>query len=308
MPLPTQSSPVYGFGNFEANPRSGELLKKGFRVRLQDKPFQLLVLLLQAQGDVVTKDELRNRLWPAGIFVELDGSLNAAVKKLRAALNDSADHPRFIETVPKVGYRFVAPVSLMLESAASGILGQRKQVETLVSLPKSQDPPSFQVPATEECTQLPAASKIVSAASVLLAVTVLGVAYYLHKSPSEGPIHSIVVLPFENLSGDQQRQYFADGMTDKLISDLAKLSSLSVISRTSAMQYRGTRKPLPLIGRELKVDPVVEGSVVVSGDKVRVTVQLINARNDRHLWAENYERETQDLVQLQSEIVEAIVD
>ena len=106
MPLPTQSSPVYSFGNFEANPRSGELLKKGLRVRLQDKPFKLLVLLLQAQGNVVTKDELRNRLWPKGTFVELDDSLNAAVKKLRAALNDSADHPRFIETVPKVGYRF----------------------------------------------------------------------------------------------------------------------------------------------------------------------------------------------------------
>jgi TolB-like protein/DNA-binding winged helix-turn-helix (wHTH) protein/Tfp pilus assembly protein PilF len=320
-----QSAFVYRFGIFEANPRTGELLKKGVRVGLQDRPFHLLLILLRAEGKVVTREDLRSRLWPEGTFVEFDDSLNAAVKKLRVALNDSAEHPRFLETVPKVGYRFVAPVSATPEMAAGTALGPSAPEEPLRSTPVFQGgpgPTSVEA-ATESSGARPSPLprpdsqvfsdrskrlQIVAATCVLLAFTVLAVTYSLRKSPSEPQVHSIAVLPLENMSEDPQQQYFADGMTDELITDLAKLSSLSVISRTSAMQYRGTKKSLPVIGRELNVDAIVEGSIIRASDTVRISIQLINARNDRHLWAESYEQRAGNLVQLESEVAEAIAD
>jgi TolB-like protein/DNA-binding winged helix-turn-helix (wHTH) protein/Flp pilus assembly protein TadD len=308
-----QSSSVYRFGIFEANPRSGELRKKGIPVHLQDKPFQLLIVLLQARGQIVTRDEMRRRLWREGTFLEFDDSLNAAVKKLRAALNDPAEQPRFLETVPKVGYRFIVPISVA-DDAAVNVDAAQFVVSDAVKPPGEARPE----PASNLSEEPPASSSgkefvtsrwlgITAAVSVLLAITIL-VILYLRKPPADAPIHSIAVLPLENLTGDSQQQYLADGMTDELITELAKLSSLSVISRTSAMQYRGAKKPLPLIARELNVDAVVEGSVVRAKDKVRVTIQLIDARHDRHLWAESYERQTGDLVQLQSDVAEAIAD
>jgi len=312
MAAVTQSPSVYRFGIFEANPRTGELLKSGVRVRLQDKPFHLLLVLVQAEGRVVTREDLRSRLWPEGTFVEFDDNLNAAVKKLRAALNDSAEHPRFLETMPKVGYRFIAPVSRAPELATGMALGQRTHGKPPMLTPVLQGgrehPTSLPSPDTRVSSGRSKLLQIVAAICVLISLTVLTVAHYLRKVPSDLQVHSIAVLPFENLSGDPQQQYFADGMTDELITDLTKLGSLSVISRTSAMQYQGTKKSLPVIGRELNVDAVVEGSVLRSGDKVRISIQLINARNDRHVWAETYERQAGDLVELESEVAEAVAD
>jgi TolB-like protein/DNA-binding winged helix-turn-helix (wHTH) protein/Tfp pilus assembly protein PilF len=276
-------------------------------VPLQDKPFRLLLVLLEADGKVVTRDEIRSRLWPDGTTVEFDDSLNASVKKLRFALSDSAEHPRFLETVPKVGYRFIAPVSTTPEAVSSDDVQHGATAEMMSSTApeNAQDRPE----AAETPPQLPPSRGKRIAATLLVALLVLAVGFYLRKRSSQLPkIQSIAVLPLENLSGDPKQQYFADGMTDELITDLAKLSSLSVISRTSAMQYRGTKKPLPTIGRELNVDAVVEGSVVRSGNNVRITIQLINAQNDRHLWAESYEREAGDVVQLQNEVAKAIAD
>jgi len=307
----TPSSLVYRFGIFEANPRSGELLKKGIRVPLQDKPFQLLVVLLQAQGKVITRDEIRSRLWPDGTFVEFDDSLNSAVKKLRIALNDSAEHPRFLETVPKVGYRFIAPVSIVSETATTTDLSQAPNPDQTAGPSQDRLAPAPIVSPERlpvDSGRVLAPSRwlpIVSVVSVALAIFTL-TTFYLRRPLSNSHIESIAVLPLDNLSGDSQQQYFADGMTDELITELAKLRSLSVISRTSAMQYRGTSRPLPVIARELKVDAILEGTVLRAGDKVRVTVQLINAHTDRNVWAESYEREVRDLVQLQREIAEAI--
>ena len=311
MPTLTPSFPVYRFGIFEANPRSGELLKKGVRVPLQVKPFQLLIVLLQEQGQIVTRDEIRNRLWPEGTFVEFDDSLNSAVKKLRTALNDSAEHPRFFETVPKVGYRFVAPVSIVGETAiAMGPL-ETPCLDEASPTDYERQEPTTSGPSDRETSYSGAVSipwswlPIVSVVSLLLAILTLAIVYL--RRPAAGlRVESIAVLPMENLSGDPQQQYFADGMTDELITELAKLSSLSVISRTSAMQYRATRKSLPVIARELKVDAILEGSALRVGDRVRVSVQLVDAHNDRHVWAESYERETGDIVQLQRDIAEAI--
>ncbi len=329
-PSSIQSSSVYRFGIFQADPRSGELRKKGLRVSLQDKPFHLLLILLQADGKVVTRDEIRGKLWPHGTFVEFDDSLNAAMKKLRAALNDSAEVPRFLETVPRVGYRLVAPVTTTAADAgvttglAEGPVPEQTAAPSVLSPePDGRGRPSLHSLGPDKSVQvssnrrldrsfvatLKSAKAIAVSAASLFAALLLGVGIYLWKPSTQlSKIQSIVVLPLENLSGDTQQQYFVDGMTDELITDLAKFSSLSVISRTSAMQYRGTTKTLPTIGRELNVDAVVEGSVVRSEKGARITVQLINARSDRHLWAESYEREAGDIVTLQSDVAEAIAD
>ena len=322
-----QSSSVYRFGIFQADPRSGELRKKGVRVSLQDKPFHLLVILLQAEGKVVTREEIRERLWSEGTFVEFDDSLNAAVKKLRAALSDSADHPRFLETVPRVGYRFIAPLtttpadpartaafsaSPATEAATSSISLPQQDLRERLAVHSIAGSESARVAAKRGFRSiigpLTSAKALAVSAALSCALTLLALGIYLRKPSPEVKIQSIVVLPLENLSADSQQQYFVDGMTDELITDLARFSSLSVISRTSAMQYRGTTKALPVIGRELNVDAVVEGSVVRSGNKVRITVQLINTRNDHHVWAESYEREGGDIVTLQGEVAEAIAE
>jgi len=235
VPTLTPSFPLYRFGIFEANPRSGEVTKKGVRVPLQVKPFQVLIVLLQAQGQIVTRDEIRNRLWPEGTFVEFDDSLNSAVKKLRTALNDSAEHPRFFETVPKVGYRFVAPVSIVGETAiVTGPLETPRSDEASPTNHERQAPttraPSDREPSDSGVVSIPSRwLLIVSVVSLLLAILTLAIVYL--RRPQVGlRVESIAVLPMENLSGDPQQQYFADGMTDELITKLAKLSSLSVIS------------------------------------------------------------------------------
>jgi len=322
-PSSIQSSFVYRFGIFQADPRSGELRKRGLRMSLQDKPFHLLVILLKADGEVVTRDEIRSKLWPEGTFIEFDDSLNAAMKKLRAALADTAEHPRFLETVRKVGYRFVAPVTRMVaDSAVAPITASAANSSIISTDSDAQERPSLdQELAAKSASVLwsdgrprPSRSALVhqkllrALAILFFAALVLSVGIYFHKPSRESKIQSIVVLPLENLSGNPQQQYFVDGMTDELITDLAKVSSLSVISRTSAMQYKGTKKTLPEIGRELSVDAVVEGSVVRSENAVRITVQLISARNDRHLWAESYERQTENIVQLQEDVAAAIAD
>jgi TolB-like protein/DNA-binding winged helix-turn-helix (wHTH) protein/Flp pilus assembly protein TadD len=303
---PTQSSPVFRFGIFEVDPRSRELLRKGVRVRLQDKPFQLLLVLLERPGEVVTREEIRKRLWSADTFVEFDDNLNAGVKKLRIALGDSAEHPRFLETVPKVGYRFIAPVTTTVERDPEDANALRRRATDLKTLP---EPPESPRPGVVKSRyRLPFRTALIP--GIALAAIIL-VAWWIQHRPSTSSapnIRSIAVLPLDNLSGDPQQQYFADGMTDELITELAKVNSLSVISRTSAMQYKRTTKALPVIARELHVDAVVEGSVVRAGNRVRISVQLINARDDRHLWAESYEREVGDLVELQNEVAEAITN
>jgi TolB-like protein/Tfp pilus assembly protein PilF len=238
-------APPIRFGIFEVDLRAGELRRQGLKVKLQEQPFQILAMLLDCPGEVITREEVQRKLWPVNTFVDFDSGLNRAMNRLREALGDSADSPRFVETLPGRGYRFIARV-------------ERLGVHTRVK-------------------------------------------------PSEPPrIESLAVLPLENLSADAAQDYFADGMTDELITSIAKIASLRVISRTSIMQYKGARKSLALIARELGVDAILEGTVLHSGRRVRITAQLVRTRDDRHLWTEKYERDLGDILMLQSEVAQAI--
>jgi adenylate cyclase len=236
MPISRPLGPqVICFGAYEADLRSGELRKQGLRVRLPEQPFQVLAILLEHPGEVVTRESLQKRLWPDGTFVDFEQGLNAAVKRLREALDDSADTPRLIETLPRRGYRFIGSLAAKAER-----------------------------------------------------------------------IESLAVLPLENLSRDPEQDYFAEGMTEALITSLAKIGVLRVVSRTSVMQYKGVRKSLRDIAMELQVDGVVEGTVQRSGERLRISAQLVHAPTDTHLWAESYDRDLRDVLALQSEVARAI--
>lgn len=223
------------FSDFEVDVRASELRKQGVKVKLQDQPFQILQILLEHPGEVVTREELQQRIWPADTFVDFDHGLYNAIKRLREALGDSAEKPRFIETLSRRGYRFIGNTEV-----------------------------------------------------------------------SPGRIESLAVLPLENLSRDPEQDYFAEGLTEALITTLAIIGDLRVVSRTSAMQYKGVRKPLREIARELGVDVIVEGTVLRAGHRVRITAQLIEATKETHLWAASYDRNLRDILALQSELAQAI--
>jgi TolB-like protein/Tfp pilus assembly protein PilF len=223
------------FGAFELDFRASELRKQGAKVKLQEQPFQILQVLLQRPGEIVTREELQQKIWPSDTFVDFDHGLYNAIKRLREALGDSAETPRFVETLSRRGYRFVGTIE--------------------------RDAPR---------------------------------------------VRSLAVLPLENLSRDPEQEYFAEGMTESLITTLAKIGELRVVSRTSIMLYKGVRKPLREIARELGVDAIVEGTVLRAGDRVRITAQLIDAAKEAHLWAESYERDLRDVLTLQSEVAQAV--
>jgi TolB-like protein/DNA-binding winged helix-turn-helix (wHTH) protein/Tfp pilus assembly protein PilF len=315
---PTAQRRIARFGVFEADFENRQLTKNGFRIRLQEKPFQLLMLLLERQGVVLTREELKEKLWPSDTFVEFDVGLNTAVKKLRGALNDSADNPRFVETVPRVGYRFVAPVSVARPERATvfdpevAVPAAEEHFESIVSAVGMSDaPPQPRFPSKDAA---PASNRRLSRlAWAALAVVLLlstGVALRLRfksvLAVQPGSIQSIAVLPLQNLSADPSQEYLAEGVTDEIITDLAKLAGPRVISRTSAVQYKGTHKTIPEIARELHVGAVLEGSVECSGGRMRVRVQLIDATTDRHLWAEAYDRQLSDVLLLEAELAQDI--
>jgi TolB-like protein/DNA-binding winged helix-turn-helix (wHTH) protein/Tfp pilus assembly protein PilF len=278
------------FGPYEADLHSGDLREDGVRVRLQSQPFQLLTMLLERPGELVTREEICKRLWSADTFVDYDHSLGTAINKIREVLNDSAAEPRFVETVPRRGYRFIAPV-------------------TSVD-PGSTVPP---VRTTHKSKPFYAFFGICVALALFSAALIAGNFHnwrkgLLSKLSTQPPVRSIAVLPLLNLSNDPDQQFFADGMTDELITSLAQISSLRVISHTSAMAYLGTHKPAAEIARELGVDALVEGSVVRSGSKVRISAQLIHAASDRHLWAHSYDREMSDVLTVQGEVAREIAE
>ncbi len=291
---------VIRFGPFEFQPDTGELRKHGLRVKLRGQPIELLTMLLQHPGEPVTREELQRLLWPADTYVDFEHSLNAAMKRLRAALGDSADSPRFIETLAGRGYRFIAPVSQPAEEA-----------------PQIPPPPAADAKPEPEPEAKPAARRrpvlwIAAAAGfvllVLLAMNFARLRDMVRGRSSPGQIRSLVVLPLANLSGDPDQDYFVEGMTDALRQHLEGVGSLRVISRTSSMHYLGSGKPLPDIARELNVDAVVDGSVLRSGDRVRINVELIHAGMDRHLWSNSYERDLRDVFVLQAEVARRIAE
>jgi TolB-like protein/DNA-binding winged helix-turn-helix (wHTH) protein/Tfp pilus assembly protein PilF len=297
------------FGVFEVDLKAGELRKHGLRIRLQEQPFRVLTMLLERQGEVVTREELQKKLWNANTFVDLDHGLNKVIGKIREALGDSAESPRFVETVARRGYRFLAEVK-------TGDSAFVRSPELAAQSPPVIEAPAAQVHNSSEQTPRPAERKSplpslgwLISALVLLGLVVSLAAWRLHSANHPFPaIHSLAVLPLENLSADASQNYFADGMTDELISDLGQISALHVISRTTVMVYKHVHKPLPQIARELNVDAVVEGTVLRSGDQVRITAQLIEASSDKHLWSASYQGELRDTLALQDKVARAIAD
>ena len=281
------------FGIFEVDLHAGRLTKHGLRLKLQEQPFQVLAMLLEKPGELVNREELRSRLWPRTI-VDFDHGLNKAINKIRDVLGDSAENPRFIETVARRGYRFLADVEAInaptpqSEATSDAGNGASAPADVWKKLRHSR------------------AWRLVGFGLVLLfAAVVLWIVYPWNASSK---IRSLAVLPLENLSGDPSQDYFAEGMTDELITDLGQISTLRVISRSSVMTYKSVRKPLAEIARELDVQAVVEGSVLRSGERVRITAQLIEVPPDRHIWAHSYEGDLRDTLTLQNTVARTIAE
>ena len=308
------------FGVFEADMEAGELRKHGLRLKLSEQPFQILMMLVARPGEVVSREVLRERLWPSDTFVDFDHGLNNAVMRLREVLGDSSDHPRFIETLPRRGYRFIAPVELKGAPAnipsQQSVSGEKTGVVSGVSGNNGAGDSEKLVTALPgERSRRFSISRIAVLAAAVLAgsalISGITVHYVRGVNASKGKANrssSLVVLPLENLSGDKEQDYFADGMTDDLIANLAKIHSLRVISRSTAMAYKGTHKPLPQIASELNVDAVVEGTVLRVGNRVRITAELVQVSTDQHLWADTYESPIGDVLALQNRVSSAIVD
>lgn len=297
---PPERSRIVRFGTFEADLVSRELRKGGVRIKLHGQPFELLAMLLERPGELVPREELRQRLWSTDTFVDFDAGVNTAINRLREALGDSAENPRFIETLPRRGYRFIAPVEAEEsdQPAAEGIPAKPSSSEAAIVAT---------VPARAHAKRTKAlAIALVVVVALLIVLTLTSVHERLLRYSGPPHVNSLAVLPLANLSGDPEQDFFADGMTEALITDLGKISALRVISRTSVIQYKGTKKPLPEIARELNVDGLVEGTVLRSGNHLRITANLLQASPEKHLWAESYESDVGDVLALQGQVAQAI--
>ena len=259
------------------NVQSGELRRSGVLLHLSPQPFRLLVLLASRSGELVTRDEIRDQIWGRDTYVDFEHGLNFAVNKVREALGDNRENPRYIETLPRRGYRFIAPVLSETQSASSEPAHHRRWRWILA-------------------TGLAAIVVAAAISTVRLRQT--------FAAPLK--IESIAVLPFENLSGDSGQDYVAAGLSDALITDLGEIAGLRVISRTSVIQFSRNRKALPEIARELGIDAALEGAIRRSGSRLLVTAQLLDARADRHLWAASYDREARDSLMLEKQIAVTI--
>ena len=303
MPIPSTSIPPARFGSFEVDFRAGELLKNGRRIRLQDQPLQVLALLLEHPGETVTREELHQKLWPNDTFVDFDHGLNNAINRLRETLCDSPENPRYIETLPRRGYRFISRV----EREGIPALGTAQE-NSLVAQSLEQ---AGSVTTLHGSLSSWRTRRIVFGTAVLVLSSLLGLAVSVWKGKFSGSAHAmrieaIAVLPLENMTGDPAQEYLVDGMTDALTTHLAQMQGIRVISRTSAIHLKGTKKALPEIAKELHVDAVLEGSVSRSNDVMHVNAQLIYAPGDRHIWARSYEGATSNLSAMESEIANDI--
>ena len=299
---------VYQFGDFRLDCGKFELCRKGRRLKLEQKPLGLLVLLVTKHGQVVTRDEIARCLWEREVFVDIEHGINTAIRKIRQILGDSSDLPRFVQTISGSGYRFIAPVTAVEPEVTEPTQLSRD----LVDLPPAP-------PRISATPVIPAAAKphhrlwVVAAlcVCVLVAISILTLgphplaARFLDRD-SHSAIASLAVLPLANLSGDPNEEYFADGMTDELTTMLAKDSTLRIVSRTSAMQFKDAHRSLPEIARALNVDAILEGSISRSSNRVHMTLQLIRADTDNHLWAESYDRNTNDVAVLPDNAARAI--
>jgi TolB-like protein/DNA-binding winged helix-turn-helix (wHTH) protein len=291
------TGPVFEFGNFRLDCGRFELVRGADPLRVERKPMELLILLVSRQGQLVTRAEIAQRLWSSEVFVDTEHGINTAIRKLRYLLRDDSEEPKFIQTVTGMGYRFVAPTISVGEQATAPL--EAPAVEPATSDPglEAETP----APSTDEAPKKPLAVQIFVVArfialTVLFIVMAIGprqITGLLHRDPNP-PITSLAVIPLDNLSGDPTQEYFADGMTDELITMLAKDSTLRITSRTSVMQYKGAHRPLQEIAHALNVDGILEGSIARTNGNVHLNLQLIRADTDAHLWAESYDRNVSD--------------
>jgi TolB-like protein/DNA-binding winged helix-turn-helix (wHTH) protein len=296
------------FGVFNVDLRAGELTRLGKRVRLQEQPFQLLAMLLEKPGVLVTREELHLKLWPE-TTVDFDHGLNKAISKIREALGDSAENPRFIETVARRGYKFLADVTVVGDEQAdtetADLVPQRDPEP-----PENAEPPVFREVATSAATSsehsFGYSARWLFGAVLVLAVSLSTIVHPSRLHPSA--IHSIAVLPLQNLSSDTSQDYFADGMTDELITNLAQIRRLRVIASPSSIADKDANRSLSRIARDLNVDAVVTGSVLFSSNHVRITARLVEIPSERDVWAESYERDVQHPLNTQSEIARSITE
>ncbi|MBB5328702.1 winged helix-turn-helix domain-containing tetratricopeptide repeat protein [Tunturiibacter gelidoferens] len=322
---------VYKFGDFRLDCDRFELYRAGRSLKLERKPMELLVLLATRNGNLVTRTEIAEHLWGREVFVDTEHGINTAIRKIREVLNDDPVQSRFVQTVTGKGYRFIGSI---IEVPAEAIASTSQQSESSANRnrrvgdinpsptsavaiqdlpPGNEEPPEAPVSSSKD-EPVPSRNSrlllwlLASAGLTLLVLAVTLGARILRNRlhPTAPKITSLAVLPLDNLSGDPAQNYFADGMTDELTTMLAKNSTLRVVSRTSAMQYKGAHRPLPEIARELGVDGILEGSISRSGDKVHMTIQLIQAPTDTHLWAESYDRNANDIVTLPGEAAQTI--
>ena len=308
---------VYEFGDFRLNSGRCELSRAGRSLKLERKPMELLLLLAARQGDLVTRAEIAERLWGSEVFVDTEHGINTAIRKIRQTLRDDPENPRFVQTVMGKGYRFIGPIAEVHPPPAA-----KSEVPLLAPQPESAVLGVLSVPtisttefsAVVENPQSRSHGRLWqmiggSAAIGLITLAMTLRAHWPHRGPARSAtptIQSIAVLPLDNLSGDPAQNYFAEGMTDELTTMLAKNSTLRITSRTSAMQYKGARRPLRDIASDLGVDGIVEGSLTRADGKVHMTLQLIQADTDTHVWADSYDRNTNDVVTLPEEAAQAI--
>jgi len=308
-PGESTQSRKFQFGDFHLDVRDHTLKRLGRTIPLRPKSFETLAYLVEHHGRLVTKDELLTTLW-AGVVVT-EGTLTHCIEEIRDAVGDDPHHPRFLQTIPRVGYRFIGE---MLSTAEETTNEEVEESEYTALKVKFRDGSMADIDTTAPARneplfrpQLGVLQRVALTIGIvgLLLAAAAGAFWYLHRDRSE-IITSVAVLPFDNLSGNPEEEYFADGLTDALISELAGIRKLRVISRTSVMQYRANRKPLPQIGSELLVDAVVEGSVFRSGDRVRTTAALITAASEHRIWGETFERDQRDMLALIREMARTI--
>jgi len=325
-------SHVLRFGVFEVDQRARELRKQGIRIRLQEQPFQVLALLLERAGEVVTRDELRQKLWPSSVYVDFDHGLNNAIARLREALGDAASTPHCIETLPRVGYRFIYPLadrppSTGALAADSAVAGESKFVMPVSPSEGAAVPPRSEQLTTVDDAIPPveigrpgvsrwARPRIVSTGAILAALVVLGLLvgpWLARQAPNNAPATpalpkepSIAVLPFVNITSDPQSEHFADGLSQELVNKLAGISGLKVVGQTSSFYFKGKQELLPVIAQTLKVNYLLEGSVRSSGERLRITAQLIDAAEGSQLWSTTFDRDLTHIFQFQEDIALAV--
>jgi TolB-like protein/DNA-binding winged helix-turn-helix (wHTH) protein/tetratricopeptide (TPR) repeat protein len=298
----SQSVSIRRFGPFEINLQSEELRKSGMRVRLSGQPFQVLAVLVERPGELVTREELRFKLWPADTFVDFDHGLNNAVARIREALDDSSDTPRYVETVPRRGYRFVAPVAdVSLAAAAKSPVNAEQDAPRPGASDNSAGSTEREFPSKR--------MRVLLAGLAALLFFSFAVLLYRGRGPRgarQPKIESLAVLPLKNLSGDPTQEYLADGMTEALIGRLSMIRGLRVISRTSVMSLKDSKLSARDIAKTLQVDALVEGSVIREGIRIRVYAQLIRGATDEHFWSETYDRELPDVLALESDVAQSV--